>query len=65
MAMTLRLTDEDNEALRAAATREGRSMQEVVITALREYLAKRDAFRTQQVDRFLGEDAELLESLSR
>lgn len=65
MAMTLRLTDEDNEALRAAADREGRSMQEVVITALREYLAKRDAFRAQQVDRFLNEDAELLELLSR
>lgn len=65
MAMTLRLTDEDNEALRAAADREGRSMQEVVITALREYLTKRDRFRAQQVDRFLSEDAELLELLSR
>ena len=65
MAMTLRLTDGDNEALRAAADREGRSMQEVVITALREYLAKRDTFRAQQVDRFLSEDAELLDLLSR
>lgn len=65
MAMTLRLTDEDNEALRAAADREGRSMQDVVTTALREYLAKRDEFRTQQVNRFLAEDSELLELLSR
>lgn len=63
--MTLRLTDEDNEALRAAADREGRSMQDVVTTALREYLAKRDEFRTQQVNRFLAEDSELLELLSR
>lgn len=63
--MTLRLTDEETEALRAAADREGRSMQDVVTTALREYLAKRDEFRAQQVDRFLAEDSELLELLSR
>lgn len=63
--MTLRLTDEETEALRAAADREGRSMQDVVTTALREYLTKRDEFRAQQVDRFLAEDSELLELLSR
>ena len=41
MAMTLRLTDEETEALRATAQREGRSMQDVARAALREWLADR------------------------
>lgn len=65
MAMTLRLNEADAAALRAAAEHQGRSMHEVVVTALREYLTRRDEFRAQQVDRFLEEDAELLELLSK
>lgn len=65
MAMTLRLSDADAAALRNVAEEEGRSMQEVVVSALREYLAKRDDFRTRQVDRFLSEDAELLRLLAQ
>lgn len=38
MAMTLRLTNDDTEALRAQAEREGRSMQAVVHTAVRQYI---------------------------
>jgi plasmid stability protein len=38
MAMTLRLTDEESEALRLRAAREGRSMQEVARTAVRDYI---------------------------
>jgi predicted transcriptional regulator len=38
MAMTLRLTDEEAEALRAQAQREGRSMQEVARAAVRRYV---------------------------
>jgi len=41
MAMTLRLTDEETEALRAEAERESRSMQEVARAAVREYVARR------------------------
>lgn len=41
MAMTLRLTDEESEALRAEAEREGRSMQDVARAAVREYVARR------------------------
>jgi predicted transcriptional regulator len=41
MAMTLRLTDEETDALRAQAEVESRSMQEVVRAALREYVARR------------------------
>lgn len=63
--MTLRLSDEDADALRSAAEREGRSMHDLAVTALREYLAKRDEFRARQVGRFLAEDAELLDLLSK
>jgi predicted transcriptional regulator len=38
MAMTLRLTDEETEALRKQAEVEGRSMQEVVRIAVRRYI---------------------------
>jgi plasmid stability protein len=40
MAMTLRLSDEEAEALRARAVREGRSMQDVVRGAVRDYIAR-------------------------
>jgi hypothetical protein len=40
MAMTLRLTDAQAEALRARASREGRSMQQVALSALDEYLLR-------------------------
>ncbi len=36
--MTLRLDDEESDALRAQAEREGRSMQEVARTAVRQYV---------------------------
>ncbi|MFN2496020.1 MAG: hypothetical protein ABR608_08955 [Pseudonocardiaceae bacterium] len=40
MAMTLRLDDDDTEALRAQAQAEGRSMQLVVQSAVREYVTR-------------------------
>jgi predicted transcriptional regulator len=40
MAMTLRLTDEQAEALRRRADKEGRSMQQVARAALDEYLVR-------------------------
>ncbi len=36
--MTLRLTDEETEALRLRAEREGRSMQDVARAAVRDYV---------------------------
>jgi hypothetical protein len=48
MAMTLRLTDAETEALRAQAEVEGRSMQDVARAALREYVARRG--NTELVD---------------
>jgi hypothetical protein len=41
MAMTLRLTEAETEALRAQAEIEGRSMQDVARAALREYVTRR------------------------
>jgi plasmid stability protein len=40
MAMTLRLTDDEAEALRQRARREGRSMQEVAREAVRDYIER-------------------------
>ena len=41
--MTLRLSDEQTEALRRRAEKEGRSMQQIVIAAVEEYLARNAA----------------------
>jgi predicted transcriptional regulator len=40
MAMTLRLSDDEAEALRQRAEHEGRSMQEVARSAVRDYIDK-------------------------
>jgi len=40
MAMTLRLTDAQAAALRARAEREGRSMQQVALAAIDDYLLR-------------------------
>ena len=46
MAMTLRLTDAETEALRAQAEIEGRSMQDVARAALRQYVERAEAMRS-------------------
>ena len=51
MAMTLRLTDDETQALRAQAEIEQRSMQEVARAAVREYVQRRSA--AAQVDEAL------------
>ena len=55
MAMTLRLTDDEADALRRRADQEGRSMQEVARQAVREYVETHS--RAELLDRVL--DAEL------
>lgn len=42
MAMTLRLTDDESDALRRRAEREQRSMQDVAREAIREHVARLD-----------------------
>jgi predicted transcriptional regulator len=41
MSMTLRITEEQTEALRRQAAAEGRSMQAVAVSAICEYLDRR------------------------
>ncbi|GAA3631329.1 DNA-binding protein [Microlunatus ginsengisoli] len=65
MAMTLRLSKEQTEALRRKAEEEGRSMQEVALTAVDQYVrARPERIRTIVAD-IMATDAELLDRLSR
>ena len=52
MAMTLRLTDAETEALRARAEREGRSMQDVARAAVRDYVERTS--KRELIDRALA-----------
>lgn len=54
MAMTLRLTDDEAEALRRRARREGRSMQEIAREAVRVYIEQTS--RRELLDQVLDED---------
>jgi predicted transcriptional regulator len=67
MAMTLRLTEEETEALRRRAQLESRSMQEVARQAVREYVESHS--RTELLDQVLDEElpryAEALERLGQ
>jgi predicted transcriptional regulator len=63
MPMTLRLTPEEAQALREAAGREHRSMQDVARAAIREYVGARGRRRAEHLARIVSEDAELLRRL--
>ena len=65
MALNLRLTESETEALRRKASEEGRSMQEVARTAIAEYVSGRPERLRAAIDRVRTEDAELLDRLSR
>jgi hypothetical protein len=54
MAMTLRLTDAETDALRRRARREGRSMQDVARAAVREYVERTS--RRELLDQVLDEE---------
>ena len=54
MAMTLRLDEPTNEALRARAQAEGRSMQEVVRIAVLEYIDRHS--KTDLLDQILDNE---------
>jgi plasmid stability protein len=53
MAMTLRLSDDETAALRLRAAREGRSMQDVARSAVREYIDRTS--RRELLDEVLAE----------
>lgn len=54
MAMTLRLTEDETEALRRRARREGRSMQEIARQAVRLYIEQTS--RRELLDQILDEE---------
>ncbi|SDU43903.1 hypothetical protein SAMN04488563_1747 [Jiangella alkaliphila] len=54
--MTLRLTEEETEALRLQAEREHRSMQEEARLAIREHIARAD--RSRRIDEITREGIE-------
>jgi predicted transcriptional regulator len=54
MAMTLRLSDDETEALRRQALVEGRSMQEVARQAVRDYVEQHT--RAELLDRVLSSE---------
>jgi predicted transcriptional regulator len=65
MATTLRLTDDETDALRRRAQREGRSMQEVARAAVREYIDRtsRQELLDEVLDEELPRNAEALRRL--
>ena len=65
--MTLRLTDDEAEALRRRAEREGRSMQDVARQALRDYIEQtsRRELLDQVLDDVLPRYAEALHRLAQ
>lgn len=65
MAMTLRLDEQETEALRRVADAEGRSMQEVARAAIRLYVSNREGRMKEMFDRIATEDAELLDRLGK
>jgi hypothetical protein len=65
MAMNLRLTDAETDALRRKAEQDGVSMQEVARTAIAQYVSDRPRRLTDAISRVRDEDAELLQRLAQ
>jgi predicted transcriptional regulator len=63
MPMTLRLSDDEAEALRRRADLERRSMQEVARQAIREYIEQHG--RTELLDQVLNEEIPRYEAALR
>ena len=63
VAMTLRLSDEQTDALRRRADREGRSMQQVALSAVEDYLLR--AADDERTDRIAEKGAQRYAELLR
>lgn len=63
--MTLRLTDEETDALRAAAEAAGMSMQEFARAAIREKTSSWAAQREEFLTAFVAENKGLLDRLAQ
>lgn len=64
MAMTLRLSAEQTEKLRATAEREGISMQAAALKAIDDYVDRRTQRRDQIINQIFTEDAGLFDRLA-
>lgn len=65
MAMTLRLTEEETEALRRTAEAEGLSMQEVARKAISQYVVGWDRTRDAFLADFAARNTGLLDRLGQ
>lgn len=63
--MTLRLNEEQSEALRSAAAEDGISMQEAALRAVLAYTSRRPQRLRDAIQRVRTEDADLLDRLSQ
>ena len=63
VALTLRLTPDETEALRETARREQRSMEDVARSAIVEYTSRRRRVRDEHLAAIVAEDADLLRRL--
>lgn len=63
--MTLRLTEEETEALRRAAETEGRSMQEVARSAIRDYVGRRESALREVFALTAERDREILDRFAK
>jgi hypothetical protein len=65
MAMNLRLSPEQTEALRLAASQDSISMQEAALRAIDAYVSRRNERLRVGIAKIKSEDAELLRRLSQ
>ena len=65
MAMTLRLTDAQQDALRLTAEREQRSMQAVAADAIERYTSERNRRRDEILAKIMDRDKDLLDRLAQ
>lgn len=65
MAMNLRLSEAQTEALRKAAQQDGISMQEAALAAIDSYTSRRQTRLLDAINRVVTEDKELLKRLAQ
>jgi predicted transcriptional regulator len=65
MAMNLRLTDDEADALRRRAEQEGRSMNDVARQAIADYVWDRPLRLRKAIEKVAAEDSELLDRLGK
>jgi hypothetical protein len=65
MAMNLRLSKEQSQALKKAAAEDGISMQEAALRAIELYSSRRRSILLESIEKIKSEDSELLKRLAK